>query len=142
MDELLNPKNFLDFLPYGFVGLGAICLIVFLAIALLTKNNRFSLSLAIFLSVVVLASGFYLRILEMRSVQFVEELPPSVCTTSSGEIGHVRIVTAIFNRPDGSFHGFEQEHVKLPGEYGISNDEVRDLSARPGSYLDRHWGAK
>lgn len=68
-------------------------------------------------------------------------LPPNSCITDSGEVGQVRVTTAIFNRLDGSLHGFPQVHVKEPGEYGISNDTISELRSEPGNYLTRRWGA-
>lgn len=70
------------------------------------------------------------------------ELPQSICTTVDGKIGRVLLTTAIFNDAIDSFHGFSQEHSVAPNRWGISNDDVEDLTKVPGSHLARHWGAK
>ncbi|WP_170764868.1 hypothetical protein [Ruegeria lacuscaerulensis] len=70
------------------------------------------------------------------------DLPPSVCTTVDGEIGKIVVTTAIFNKPTGSFHAFEQQHIKPAGKYGYSTNSIADLIPKTGDYRVRHWGAK
>lgn len=74
---------------------------------------------------------------------FMGDLPPSICTTKSGEIGRVQLITHIFNS-DRTPHGHNEIHpVSASGEYRVSDNDVQDIrDVTERLYLEKRWGAK
>ena len=72
-----------------------------------------------------------------------EDLRPSICTTTTGEVGVVVLSTNIFNSQDSS-NGFVQNHDPSdPGRYVFSNNDIGDVLGRQSQVPpeERIWGA-
>lgn len=138
---IFDPESFLGFLPFGFIGLSAISLLVFVSVAIFGGDNRLKLSfLAALLSIIILGSALYIRHVELTAAAS-GPLSPLICTTNDGRVGRVKITTRIFNDQSGSSHGYVQEFFVSPGDYGISINNIADIEENSSGFREKHWGA-